>query len=148
MIVPDANLLIYAYNAASPFHQAAVSWWEACLSENEPVGLAYPTLFSFVRVTTSTHAYPNPFTLQEAKQCVAEWMMRSVIRILSPARDHVDQVFRLLESAGSAGGNLVTDAQVAALAMAHQATVHTADRDFMRFPGLDCVYPLDERARK
>jgi len=39
MIIPDINLLLYAYDAASPFHAKAVAWWQACLSGEEPVGL-------------------------------------------------------------------------------------------------------------
>jgi predicted nucleic acid-binding protein len=70
-------------------------------------------------------------------------MKRAVIRVLSPASNYIEEVFRLLESAGSAGGNLVSDAQIAALAMAHNATVHTADHDFSRFAGLKCHFPLD-----
>jgi predicted nucleic acid-binding protein len=50
----------------------------------------------------------------------------------------------LLQESGSAGGNLVTDAQIAALALAHNAQVHTADRDFLRFPTLDCRFPLSD----
>jgi uncharacterized protein len=146
VIVPDANLLIYAYNVASPFHQAASTWWETRLSGIEPVGLTYPTVFGFVRVTTGTQAYANPLTLQESKECIAEWMTRAVIRILPPPNNYVDEVFRLLESAGSPGGNLVSDAQIATLAIAHNATLHTADRDFMRFKGLKCHFPLDSVA--
>ena len=29
------------------------------------------------------------------------------------------------------------------LAIAHRATVHTADRDFQRFAALNCRYPLE-----
>ena len=28
MIVPDANLSLYAYNSASPFHGRSVRWWQ------------------------------------------------------------------------------------------------------------------------
>lgn len=28
MILPDLNLLIYAYNLSAPDHTAARSWWE------------------------------------------------------------------------------------------------------------------------
>ena len=47
-------------------------------------------------------------------------------------------------AAGSAArrGDLVTDAQIAALARAHRAEVHTADHDFRRFPGVSCRFPL------
>ena len=30
VIVPDANLLLYAFDSASPFHESAASWWQDC----------------------------------------------------------------------------------------------------------------------
>ena len=39
MLIPDVNLLVYAYNADAPFHAAAKAWWETRLSEDEPVGM-------------------------------------------------------------------------------------------------------------
>ncbi|WP_145281441.1 type II toxin-antitoxin system VapC family toxin [Pirellulimonas nuda] len=36
----------------------------------------------------------------------------------------------------------MTDAQIASIAIAHNATVHTADHDFRRFNGLKTFYPL------
>jgi uncharacterized protein len=144
MIVPDSNLLLYAYNAASPDHQAAKQWWEGCLSGTEPVGFAYPVVFSFIRVGTSIRAFPTPLTLAEAHECIRAWLARSVARVLVPAADHIERVMALLESAGSAGGNLVSDAQIAAMALQYGATVHTADHDFRRFPELARRFPLDE----
>lgn len=143
MIVPDVNLLLYAYDDASPFHARARTWWTDCLSGSEPVGLTHPVLFAFVRIGTSTRAYLRPMTLAEASAHVASWLARQVIRVLQPDADHVSQALSLLREAASAGGNLVTDAQVAALAMSHRGTVHTADHDFGRFAGLDCHFPLE-----
>jgi predicted nucleic acid-binding protein len=40
MILPDANLILYAYDLDSPFHGVAADWWTKCLSNAEPVGLA------------------------------------------------------------------------------------------------------------
>ena len=40
MIVPDLNLLIYAYDSNSPSHDAAKRWWVGCLSEHEAVGIS------------------------------------------------------------------------------------------------------------
>jgi predicted nucleic acid-binding protein len=74
---------------------------------------------------------------------VSSWLTRRVARILQPDADHVQQVLELLGEAQSAGGNLMTDAQIAAIAIAHGATVHTSDRDFMRFRRLNAHYPLD-----
>jgi toxin-antitoxin system PIN domain toxin len=143
MIVPDANLLLYAYDITCPFHDRARQWWEACLSGTEPVGLTHPTIFAFVRIATNPRVFTNPMTLTETSTCVRSWLERRITHVLQPDADHVDRVLFLLAAAASAGSNLVTDAQIAALAMAHRATVHTADRDFLRFPDLICHYPLD-----
>ncbi len=142
MIIPDSNLLLYAYNSASHLQPAAAAWWEACLSGTETVGLVHPVVFSFLRISTSTRAFANPMTLRESKERVMAWVSRRVVRVLTPGHGHVHQVMSLLEQAGSAGGNLVTNAQIAALAIAHNATVHSADHDFLRFPGLKTSFPL------
>jgi predicted nucleic acid-binding protein len=39
MIVPDVNLLIFAYNRAAPQHPNAKAWWENTL--NADVSLAF-----------------------------------------------------------------------------------------------------------
>jgi hypothetical protein len=54
---------------------------------------------------------------------------------------HVEQVLKLLETLGTAG-NFVSDAQMAALALDHDAVLHTADSDFMRFQGLRWFNPV------
>jgi uncharacterized protein len=47
----------------------------------------------------------------------------------------------LLRSAGT-GGNLTTDAQVAAIALRLRAVVHTTDTDYARFRDLRWQNPL------
>jgi toxin-antitoxin system PIN domain toxin len=143
VIVPDANLLLYAYDRDSPFHERAKAWWEECLSGQESVGLTSPTLFAFLRMSTNARTYTNPMTLAEAAEHLRSWRARRVCQVLEPAVDHTDQVIGLLEKAGGTGANLVTDAQIAALAQAYRAVVHTADRDFLRFPDIHCHFPLD-----
>jgi toxin-antitoxin system PIN domain toxin len=145
VIVPDANLLLYAYDSACPFHAKARRWWEACLSGNESVGLTHSVIFAFVRIGTSPRAFTDPMTLPEVSGHILSWLARGVTQVIEPEADHTPRVLELLVAAGSAGGNLVTDAQIAAIALVHRAVVHTADRDFLRFPGLRCRYPLDER---
>ena len=55
--------------------------------------------------------------------------------------DHVGAVLDLLRRAGGAG-NLATDAQIAAVALHHRATVYTNDSDFARFAGVQTRNPL------
>ncbi len=67
--------------------------------------------------------------------------MQPGVQILEPRSDHLEQMLKSLEQLGTAG-NLVTDAQIAALAIEHAATLHTNDTDFMRFTGLRWFNPL------
>jgi toxin-antitoxin system PIN domain toxin len=144
VIVPDANLLLYAYDSESPFHERARSWWQECLSGREAVGFTHPTLFAFIRIGTNAKVYANPMTLAEAAEHVRAWLKRRVSQVLQAPANQVEQVTELLHAGGGAAGNLVTDAQIAAMALAHRAVVHTADRDFLRFPNIRCHFPLDE----
>ncbi len=143
MIVPDANLLLYAYDKTSPFHARAKHWWEQCLSGIEPVGLTHPVVFAFLRIGTNARAFVTPLSLAKANMIVRSWLEAPPVQVLLPASDHLQRVLDLLEQAASSGGNLVTDAQIAALADSCRATIHTADRDFQRFKTVRVRYPLD-----
>lgn len=148
MIVPDVDLLLYASDSGSPFHDRARSWWGNCLSGREAVGLTYPVIFAFLRLSTSARVYTDPMTLAESADCIRSWLARRICQVLQSPADHVARVVELLGAAGGAGGNLVTDAQIAALASSYRAVVHTADRDFLRVPQVRCHFPLDDERRR
>ncbi|MEX2044914.1 MAG: type II toxin-antitoxin system VapC family toxin [Opitutus sp.] len=141
MILPDANLLLYAYDAESPFHRAAAKWWAGLLSANEPVGLCPVVVFAFLRLSTHPKVFERPLSAVEASQRIASWLARPNVRLLVAGPNHVETVCQLLAEAGT-GGNLVTDAQIAALAMEYGAMVHTADTDFSRFKDFNWENPL------
>jgi len=141
MIVPDANLLLYAYDSASSFHEPAAVWWRTCLSGSEPVGLCGVVLFAFVRIGTSRRAFVDPLSIAEASEHVRGWLDRSITALLGTQESDVLQALSWLQAAGS-GGNLTTDAQIAAIAHRHRATIHTADTDFDRFPDVRWHNPL------
>lgn len=140
MIIPDANLLLYAYDEASAFHEKAKFWWESLLSESETVGLCPCVLFAFIRIGTNARAFENPLSIDEAVAIVREWMGTDCLRILEFTAEDSEQAMHLLQQAGS-GGNLTTDAQIAATALRLNASVHTADTDFSRF-AVDWRNPL------
>lgn len=145
MIVPDINVLLYAYDAGSPFHAKAAAWWQACLSGTEPVGFPPVVLFGFVRIATHSRVFHHPMSAGEAAGHVRSWLGQPCAQVLESAADHVEQVLTLLDGIGTAA-NLVTDAQIAALAIEHDAVLHTADADFLRFPGLRWFNPFTGRA--
>ena len=141
MIIPDINLLLYTYDTDSPFHEKAAAWWQHCMSGTEPVGLPPVVLFGFVRVSTSKAAFAKPLTVAEAARHVSSWIAQPVTQVLQTGASHITPVLTLLEGLGT-GGNLVTDAQIAALAIDHHAVVHTSDTDFARFPGVRWFNPI------
>lgn len=141
MIIPDANLLLYAYDEANPFHARAKAWWSDCLSGPEPVGLVAVVLFAFIRIGTSPKVFESPFPIAEATRHVEAWLQVPTTELLAVTRSDVDQALAWLGEAG-AGGNLTTDAQIAAVAKRCRAQVHTADTDFVRFSGVRWRNPL------
>lgn len=141
MIIPDINLLLYAYDASSQAHAKAVEWWQSCLSGSEPVGLLHVVTFGFVRIATNPRAFENPMTASEAAGHVRLWLEQPPVQVIVPGPDHVRQTLELLEMLGTAA-NLVSDAQMAALAITHDAVLHTADTDFVRFPGVRWFNPI------
>ena len=141
MIIPDANLLLYAYDEASPFHTRAKSWWSECLSGTEPVGLVAVVLFAFIRIGTNPKIFELPLSVAEATRHVQEWIDAPPTEFLSVAHEDVNQALAWLTEEG-AGGNLTTDAQIAAVAKRHRAHVHTADTDFSRFRDVRWYNPL------
>ena len=98
-------------------------------------------IFGFVRVGTNARAFQHPMTPGEAAGHVRSWLGQPVAQIVESGPHHVDHVLKLLEGLGTAG-NLVTDAQIAAIAIEHDAVLHTADTDFMRFPSLRWFNPI------
>ena len=146
MIVPDVNLLLYAYDSDSAFHAKTAAWWRRCLSGSEPVGLPPVVVFGFLRLSTNARVFKHPMTPAEASQHIRSWLAQPVVQMLEPRSNHIELVLQSLESLGTAG-NLVTDAQIAALAIEHEATLHTNDTDFMRFTGLRRFNPLTDAAR-
>ena len=141
MIVPDLNLVIYAYNRDAPKHAAARAWWERLLNGTEPVAVPWVVVLGFVRLMTHRSVLIHPMPAGDALTHVRSWFARSNVERLDPGPQHLDLLDRLLAALGT-GGNLTTDAHLAALAIEHQCELHSNDADFSRFPGLRWRNPL------
>ncbi len=141
MILPDINLLLHAYNTESPAHTAARAWWEELLNSTQPVGLAWAGMLGFIRLSTHRQILTNPMPVSTACGHVRAWLAQPYVSILDPGPRHAEILFGLLEWLGT-GGNLTTDAHLAALAIEHQAELHSTDADFGRFSGLRWKNPV------
>jgi uncharacterized protein len=141
LIVLDANLLLYAYDSASPQHAKARSWIEREFSGSTPITLPWQTVSAFVRIMTHPRLPGERLTIEEAVRIVDAWLEQPNVRLLAPGEDHWP-LFRQLLMEGQASGALVSDAHLAALTMEYGGVLHTTDRDFARFPGLRWKNPL------
>jgi len=141
VIVVDANLLIYSYDVKSADHKKSAAWLEGTLSGTEAVGLPWPCICAFVRVVTNRRLAGMRVALEDALRAVEEWVESPNVQVLTPGDRHWS-VFRRMVVEGQASGALVSDAEIAALTIEYGGVLHTADRDFARFPGLRWVNPL------
>jgi toxin-antitoxin system PIN domain toxin len=141
MIIPDTNLLVYAYDETCPEHPRARRWWETALSGAVPVGLPWVVILAFTRITTHPQICQNPLPVAEVRRLVTGWLGFNHVRVIQLSPRAHDVFFDLLEAAGF-GGNLCTDALIALHAREHSGTVYSNDRDFDRFPGIRKVNPL------
>jgi toxin-antitoxin system PIN domain toxin len=141
MIVPDANLLLYAYDTSAPLHGRARTWWEGTLLSGETVGLSWQTLTAFLRIGTNPRAYLRPLSAREAVDIVRGWLVQPSAQVVTPSARHWDILSRLMVESQVTGA-LVMDAHLAALAIEHGATLCTHDADFTRFQGLRTHDPL------
>ena len=141
MIVIDVNLLIYAYSVPSPTQEKAREWLEAVFSSGEIIGLPWQVISAFIRIATNTKLPQLRRPVQEATGTVDEWLRHGSVRVLFPGDGHWPLFSRMIVE-GQATGDLVSDAQLAAITIENGGVLYTTDRDFARFPGLRWVNPL------
>jgi uncharacterized protein len=141
-MIVDADVLLYAVDASSPFHQPAKAWLETALNEPARVGLPWASLLAFQRISTHPRASLSPLTPSMAWSFVADWLDADATWVPVPGERHAE-ILRDLVVAGDLRGNLVSDAHLAALAIEHGVGVCSADSDFARFPQVNWVNPLN-----
>ena len=142
VILPDVNVLVYAYRPDVQGHAAHREWLNAVVDSDQPFGVADLILSGFVRVATHPRILRPPCSLAEALE-FAEHLRRQPNCVpLAPGPRHWEIFTGLCRTADVKGG-LVTDAYLAALAIETGSEFITSDRDYARFPGLRWRHPLD-----
>lgn len=140
MKLVDVNVLIYAVNSDAEQHEASRQWLEAALSGTEPVGLTWGVILAFLRITTRRGIYQRPLAVADALAYVDSWLDQPPVELVAPGPNHW-AILRSLIAAAGAGGNLTSDAHLAAHALEGGWTLVSTDRDFRRFTGLDVLNP-------
>jgi toxin-antitoxin system PIN domain toxin len=138
--IVDANLLLYAYNDGALQHVAAKRWLAHTLSEGI-LYLPWSSVQAFIRIITNERLFDPPLTPEGASTAVESWLAAPNTRIVEPGPRYWS-VLRTILVRYDMRGPAVSDAHLAALAIEHDLTLYTADKDFRRFTGLRHVNPL------
>jgi toxin-antitoxin system PIN domain toxin len=137
----DANLLLYAVDDASPYHGRAATWLSRVLNGDERVGLPWQTLGAFLRISTHPRATTRPLHPAEAWSWVHDWLAADPSWI-PPATERTAAALAHLVERHQVSGNLVPDAQLAALALEHGLVLCSADTDFGLFDEIRWENPI------
>lgn len=142
MILPDVNMLLYAYDRGSKFHANARAWLEDVLA-NEQVFFSWHTITGFLRIATSPSILTNPVPLEAAVQQVSEWLELENTHLVALEKKNWPLFAKILKDSQSTG-NLVMDAHLAAMAASCGAAVASTDRDFGRFDRIQLINPVSK----
>jgi len=141
MILVDVNILIYAVNEDAPLNRKAKSWLQSAISGPGTVGLSWNVLLAFLRLTTRASLFRRPLPPEIALDLISSWLDQPSVTVVHAGPDHLRILRELLLPIGT-GGNLTSDAHLAALAIEHGAELCSSDSDFARFRGLNWSNPL------
>lgn len=137
----DANLLIYAVDERSPLHPRARDWLTDQLNGSRRVGLPWQSLGTFLRITTHPRIFERPLGSADAWARVEAWLAAPMAWTPSPGPRH-GALFGSLVAGYGVTGNLVPDAQLAALALEHGLEICSADSDFAMFTEIRWINPV------
>ncbi len=141
MILPDVNVLVYAYRQDVASHAQYRDWVTRIVNAGRPYGISEFVLSSFVRVVTNRRVFRHPSTPSEALSFTRHLLSPSSCVPIRPGPRHWD-IFDRLCRQHDVTGNLVTDAYLAATAIEADCELVTVDRDFARFAGLRWRHPF------
>jgi uncharacterized protein len=135
VILPDVNVLLYAFRRDSPDHSRHREWLESVVNGPSAYGISPQVLSSFIRVSTHPRVFAMPSRLDEALVFCRALMEPLHCQLVQPGPRHWS-IFAELCVRAQATANLIQDAWLAALAVEHGCEWITNDGDFARFPGL------------
>jgi hypothetical protein len=141
VILPDVNVLLYAFRRDAPRHVEYRQWLDQTINGDGAYGVAPQVLASLVRISTHRRVYVHPSTPAEALAFCEALLQPDHCTVVQPGARHWG-LFQDLCRTSRATGNLVQDAWFAALAIESGCEWITTDRDYVRFPGLRSRAPL------
>lgn len=132
----DTNVLVPATMRTHPRHAAAGRLLADLAAGPEPWAIPWPCVYEYLRIVTHPRVFDPPLSPLEAWTVIEALRECPGLQLLAQTTRHASILEGLLAEARPTG-NLIFDAQVAALCLEHGVSeLLTADRDFMRFSRL------------
>jgi toxin-antitoxin system PIN domain toxin len=145
VILPDVNVLVYAYRREAQNHAAYASWLAAVVAGQDELALADHCLTGFLRIVTNPRILADPAPTGDALRFVERLRAARRGRPLAATSATWDVLSVNVSQDQGIRGNLVPDAYLAALAVSYGCRLATTDRGFARFPDLEFFDPAATR---
>src|SRR5262249_18039423 len=104
----DVNVLLYASDRSSDRHVIARRFIDACAAGPEILCLTWPTLMSYLRISTHPRIFSAPLSPEEALGNVAALLGLPHVRAVSELEGFLD-AYKQMTGETSVRGNLVPD---------------------------------------
>jgi toxin-antitoxin system PIN domain toxin len=141
VLLPDVNILVYAYREDAPDHPNYGQWLQDLLESPNAYAVSDLVLSGFLRVVTHPRVFDPPAPIEHAMSFAEVVRSRPNAVPVAPGPRHWS-IFANLCRVSGVKGNLVPDAYLAALAIESGSEWVTTDRDYSRFPGLRWRHPF------
>ena len=105
----DVNLLLYASDHTSPFHEQSSAFLSKVVTSREVFYLTWPTVMAYLRFATHPSVFRSPLAPADAMQNVSILLASPYCRVLSE-EEGFWKVYQKVAAALPVRGNLVSDA--------------------------------------
>ena len=140
MVVADTNVVVYAADADSQWHEESLGWNERRRALPDAWYVTWSILYEFLRVTTHRRVMRKPWTAAKAMSFVSALLGSPRLGVLVATERHADVAAQVIAEPIWLAGNIVHDEHTAILMREHGvAKICTRDTDFHRFPFLEVV---------
>ena len=143
MLVFDTNVLVYAIDEDSEFHDPCRRHLDEARRDPSPAFLTWNICYEFLRISTHRRILVSPRTAAQAWSFLAGLLASSGITLLHATERHAGVLSQTLSEVTDVRGNVAHDLHTAVLMREHGISrICTRDTDFYRFPFLTVVDPL------
>ncbi len=144
MFVVDTNVLIYAADQDSEFHEPCRAQLELWRRQSSPWYLTWSICHEFLRVSTHPRVFQKPFAANSAWAFLEAVLAAPSASLLLATDRHAKVLAATLAELPHLRGNILHDAHTAVLMREHGITrIVTRDTDFHKFKFLEVVDPID-----